>query len=129
MNASDIEKIKNEALNEARAESFDPNWQPLEKAIPAEYLDGFMWMNSTHTESTIIEHYKHGITRRYLNIDLDGNFYVYKCGQYVLIEKSEALSHVYADIFKMNATPSTAYDQNYICNRNKALNDLGYKVV
>ena len=42
-----------------------------------------------------IELYKHGLTRRYLNISADGQrFYRYSDGTYVEVTKAVALDHV-----------------------------------
>lgn len=50
----------------------EPDWKPLEGAIPAEWCGGFMWMTRITQGATVIELYKHGLTRRYLNLDHDG---------------------------------------------------------
>ena len=42
----------------------EPNWAPLERAVPATELENFMYMGCAGE----IELYKHRFTRRYLNI-------------------------------------------------------------
>jgi hypothetical protein len=42
----------------------EPNWAPLEAALPAAELENFMYMGSAGE----IELYKHRFTRGYLNI-------------------------------------------------------------
>ena len=69
----------------------EPNWTPLELAVPARELEDFMYMGRTGE----IELYKHRLTRRYLNISHDGRrFYRYCDGTYVEISLTEALDHV-----------------------------------
>jgi len=53
----------------------DPDWGPLERAIPRQWCGGFMWMNRIEADGVVIELYKHGITRRYLNLDQDNKAY------------------------------------------------------
>jgi hypothetical protein len=69
----------------------EPNWTPLELAVPARELENFMYMGRAGE----IELYKHSLTRRYLNISRDGRrFYRYCDGTYVEISQAEALDHV-----------------------------------
>lgn len=51
----------------------EPDWKPLERVLPAEWWGGFMWMSRVTRGETVIELHKHGITRRYLNLDHEGN--------------------------------------------------------
>src|SRR3954451_22582261 len=48
--------------------SSSPDWEPLERTLPAEQWAGFMWMGLAPGGICL---YKHGITRRYLNLRLD----------------------------------------------------------
>jgi hypothetical protein len=69
----------------------EPNWTPLELAVPAWELENFMYMGRAEE----IELYKHVRTRRYLNIGRDGGkFYRYCSGTYVEISQADALDHV-----------------------------------
>ena len=69
----------------------EPNWIPLELAVPACELEDFMHMG----HSGEIELYKHRITRRYLNIGRNSNkFYQYLDEQYVEVTQTAALEHV-----------------------------------
>ena len=69
----------------------EPNWTPLERVLPASELENYMYMG----RAGAIELYKHGLTRRYLNVSHDGRRF-YRCcdGTYVEISRSEALDHV-----------------------------------
>ena len=70
-----------------------PDWRPLENALPSEFCEDFMFMGKAGD----IVLYKHRITRRYLNIDaVTGKFYRYTNGQYVEIDRRQAFDSVYA---------------------------------
>jgi hypothetical protein len=69
----------------------EPNWGPLERAVPATELENFMYMGRAGE----VELYKHRITRRYLNIGRNSErFYRYLNGEYVEISRAAALEHV-----------------------------------
>ena len=69
----------------------EPNWIPLELAVPACELDDFMYMGRAGE----IELYKHRMTRRYLNIGRNSHkFYRYLDEQYVEVTQNAALEHV-----------------------------------
>jgi hypothetical protein len=69
----------------------EPNWAPIELAIPTREFEHFMYMGRAGE----IELYKHRLTRRYLNISGDGlRFYRYCDGTYVEISQSDALDYV-----------------------------------
>ena len=69
----------------------EPNWAPLERAVPVTDLENFMYMGRVGE----IELYKHRITRRYLNIGQNSErFYRYLNGEYVEISRAAALEHV-----------------------------------
>lgn len=69
----------------------EPNWAPLELAVPAWELENFMYMGRAGE----IELYKHRLTRRYLNIGRNSqSFYQYLDGKYVEITQAAALDHV-----------------------------------
>ena len=70
----------------------EPNWTPLELAVPACELENFMYMGRAGE----IEFYKHRVTRRYLNIERNSQkFYRYLDGKYVEITRGAALEHVH----------------------------------
>ena len=70
-----------------------PDWRPLENALPSEFCEDFMFMGKAGD----IVLYKHRITRRYLNIDaVTGKFYRYTNGEYVEIDRRQAFDSVYA---------------------------------
>ena len=70
-----------------------PDCRPLERALPSEFCEDFMFMGKAGD----IVLYKHRITRRYLNIDAaTGKFYRYANGEYIEIERRQAFDSVYA---------------------------------
>ena len=71
-----------------------PDWRPLENAMPPEYCESFMFMGKAGD----IVLYKHCLTRRYLNIDaVTGKFCRYANGEYVEIDRRQALDSVYGN--------------------------------
>ena len=69
----------------------EPNWTPLELAVPDCERENFMYMGRAGE----IELYKHRFTRRYLNIERNSQkFYRYLDGKYVEITRAAALEHV-----------------------------------
>ena len=70
----------------------EPNWEPLERALPFHQCSDFMYMGRAGE----IEVYKHYMTRRYLNIARNSQtFYRYSEGKYVEVSQAEALDHVF----------------------------------
>src|SRR6266700_7109272 len=73
--------ISNRVLSKRRCNSehadgglVEANWKPLEKVLGKARCAGFMFMGRVNG----INLYKHGITRTYLNLDDDGNCYVFR---------------------------------------------------
>jgi hypothetical protein len=59
----------------------EPIWEPLEKLLPLELVEGFMSMYQTSThEGPTIHAYKHIDTRRYLFLDETGDSWRYTNG-------------------------------------------------
>ena len=70
----------------------EPNWKPLEGVLSREHCEDFMFMGSAGG----IVLYKHRDTRRYLNIEAEtGRFYRYANGDYIEINREQAIEHVY----------------------------------
>ena len=49
-----------------------PQWAPLEKVVPAEQRNNWMWMGFVDYGNRRIEQYKHCDSRGYLNLDAGG---------------------------------------------------------
>jgi hypothetical protein len=70
----------------------EPDWKPLEGVLSRELCKDFMFMGSAGG----IVLYKHRDTRRYLNIEAEtGRFYRYANGDYIEINREQAIEHVY----------------------------------
>ena len=70
----------------------EPNWEPLKGVLWSDDCCCFMYMGTT---SGIVL-YKHRYTRRYLNIEAEtGRFYRYADGDYIEINRVQAIEHVY----------------------------------
>jgi hypothetical protein len=85
----------------------EPDWEPLEATIPYEWCGSFMFMGYSRE----IRLYKHGLTRRYLNVDPQGNTYRYvhdgsddHPGHYVPQPRAEAIKHVFEHLKEMGYT-------------------------
>lgn len=107
----------------------DPDWSPLEAAIPYGWCGGFMWMNRVTDGDRVIELYKHGITRRYLNLDKNSQAYRYSDHGYVAVTLESALDHVFDGIEEMGWTRETKYDEQFIRAKHKALRASGWTVI
>jgi|HubBroStandDraft_5_1064220.scaffolds.fasta_scaffold06442_7 hypothetical protein len=69
-----------------------PDWKPLEAVLSPEDCAAFMYMG--HVGGIVL--YKHSDTRRYLNIDAaSGRFYRYTDGNYIEIDRKQAIDQVY----------------------------------
>jgi hypothetical protein len=100
----------------------EPNWKPLEARLGATRCVGFMFMGRAHG----INHYKHGISRRYLLLDDEGRAYqtVGRDGcREIPIE--EALAVVEAPLKELGETLETPYDSAYVLRKEAALREAG----
>ena len=98
----DLEGLKSEMAKALRAQgAHEPDWDPLEKTIPYEWCGSFMFMGY----SGAIRLYKHGLTRRYLNIDPEGRTYGYAGnGRYFEIPVEAAIEACYERLEEMGYT-------------------------
>jgi hypothetical protein len=73
-----------------------PFWTPLESTVQ-DRCRYFMFMGQVQQDGTLIFLYKHKVTRRHLNIDLNDLTYVFRVdpGRYFLIPREEALENVF----------------------------------
>jgi len=99
----------------------DAHWKPLENRLGPERCVGFMFMGRLNG----INLYKHGITRRYLNLDDNGNAYVYRGkGSFDPVDFEDALAWA-VDCLGEGETLKTAYDAEYIARKEAALAAAG----
>jgi hypothetical protein len=107
----------------------EPNWDPLHTVVPLEHCRGFMWMHRETWKGRTIEHYKHGITRRYLSLDHDGRAVVRRRRSFVNVPVERAVDNVFEGIEALGATRSTPYDEAYRLEKYRRLRDAGWTVV
>jgi hypothetical protein len=103
----------------------EPDWEPLHRALPLEWCDGFMFMGYWGD----IRLYKHGFTRYYLNLDADGNAYRYTGSCYVPTSLDAAIEHVFDGLEEMGETRSSVWDHRALRRRYEALSRAGWTVV
>lgn len=121
----------------------EPNWLPLEALLPVEECAGFMFMGGAHAKVMCdgyakrgIWSYKHGITRRYLHIGDDLRVYTYRgdlcpLGDpwYQRANTEWAIKCAFDGIDRLGATRTTAYNDDFIAERNARLVAAGFTVV
>ncbi len=118
-----VDAIRDEYL------SGEPDWGPLHAAIPIEHCNGFMWMQRFAWNGEVVESYKHGITRRYINLDHRGHAYLYRDGEYVDVPVGIAVELVFADLSLMGATRETAYNEAYIREKHRKAREMGWTII
>jgi hypothetical protein len=107
----------------------DPNWEPLEGVLPAEWCGGFMWMNRVVDNGVVIELYKHGITRHYLNLDAGGGAYRWTGSGYEPMSLEEAIDHAFDGIEETRWDRTTVYDDEVKAEKYRALREAGWTVI
>ena len=100
----------------------EPNWKPLVDKLGEERCAGFMFMGRVNG----INLYKHGIARKYLNLDDSGQCYV--CRDKWGFEKAgfdAQLRELEAALAQLGETLKSVYDELYIEQKRKALQKAG----
>jgi hypothetical protein len=100
----------------------DPNWKPLVDKLGEERCVGFMLMGRVNG----INLYKHGIARKYLNLDDSGQCYV--CCEKWRFEKADfddQLGKLEVALAQLGETLQSVYDESYIDQKRKALKAAG----
>lgn len=105
----------------------EPDWAPLEKALPLKWCGGFMFMGYHKG----IRMYKHGFTRYYLFLDEDANAYSYDADTetYERIPLPMAIELVFDGLEEMGYKRSSPYDDAAIEEKNRRLAEAGWNVV
>jgi hypothetical protein len=116
----DLQEGWAQILKEHRAD--EPDWAPLEKVLPSQWCDGFMFMGYCGD----IRLYKHGFTRNYLNLDAEGKTYRYTGTSYVPTSFEAAIEHVFEGLEEMGETRSSVYDAAAIRRKHEALRKAGW---
>jgi hypothetical protein len=107
----------------------DPNWKPLEAVLPAEWCGGFMWMNRVVDKGVVIELYKHGITRLYLNLDADGGAHRWTGSGYEPMQLEEAIDRAFDGIEETGWDRTIVYDDEVKAEKYRALREAGWTVI
>jgi hypothetical protein len=98
------------------------NWVPLEKRLGRERCVGFMYMGKVNG----VNLYKHGITRTYLNLSDQGECYVSRGKwRYERADFAVELEKLEASLRKVGETLATAYNDEYIAAKDRALQEAG----
>jgi hypothetical protein len=87
-----------------------PDWQPLERALPDAWLDGWMFMffDTPPDDGELLRSYKHSITRCYLHLRVEqGGVAAYRHlggGRYLPAKLVEEVEAAYAAIEQLGFT-------------------------
>jgi hypothetical protein len=128
MDEINIDKLSEDLTDLMKDYEFDnPNWDPLEKVLPLKWCAGFMWMGATQG----IHLYKHGFTRRYLNLDGRGNAYRYlgTGNRYARMDLGEAIEVVFEGLEEMRKTRESPYDDDAVREKHEALAKAGWTTI
>lgn len=100
----------------------EPNWKPLIDKLGEERCGGFMFMGRVNG----INLYKHGIARLYLDLDDEGNCYIYRGkSHFERVDFNVQLQKLETALTEMGETLDSVYDEAYIARKEKALADAG----
>ena len=100
----------------------EPNWKPLVEKLGEERCVGFMYMGRVNG----VNLYKHGIARKYLNLDDSGQCYV--CREKWRFEEADfdtQLEMLEAALAQLGETLKSVYDVSYIEQKRRALQNAG----
>lgn len=101
----------------------EANWRPLEEKLDPAQCVGFMFMGLLNG----VNLYKHGLSRRYLNLGDDGRAYRYlDRGRFAEIPFEQGLSWVVEPLAAMGETLETPYDEDYKARRSACLRVAGW---
>ena len=104
----------------------EANWRPLETKLGTARCAGFMFMGRLNG----INQYKHGLSRRYLFLDDEGQAYeAAGRNEFREIPFDEALARVEEPLKELGETLETAYDDAYVSRKDAALQAAGIEVL
>lgn len=120
----DLKPEWSKLLREFRAD--EPDWDPLESLLPIEWCGSFMFMGYVGE----IRLYKHGLTRRYLNIDPQGNTYGYlgSADAYERIPREKAIDEVFEGLEEMGYTRD-GHHAAMRADRRRRMEESGWTIV
>lgn len=103
----------------------EPNWKPLIDKLGERRCAGFMYMGRVNG----INVYKHGIARVYLNLDDQGQCYVYRGrSRFEPVEFLVQLQRLEKALADLNETLDSAYDEAYIAQKKRDLRRTGIEL-
>lgn len=73
-------------------------WKALEDAVGERNASIFMFMGHFFKDGNAVFQYKHIDSRRYLNIDLEGNFLRYTGEEYEPVTRAAAMERVFGEV-------------------------------
>src|SRR5882724_10049029 len=104
----------------------ETNWKPLETRLGAVRCAGFMFMGRLNG----INQYKHGLSRRYLFLDDEGQAYEAPGrNEFREIRFDEALARVEEQLKESGETLETAYDDAYVSRKEATLQAAGVEML
>jgi hypothetical protein len=113
----------------AEFDTDDPDWAPLEAALPIEECAGFMWMYRAQFDGAPIEVYRHAITRRWLHLGHDGTAFGWsERDGYRPISVDAAIEHVFEGLAELGATRETN-GAEYLAERDARAAEAGWMVI
>ncbi len=125
-----VEAAIDRAAQAPPAVSPAPDWRPLEALLGPALIGQFMAMGeATAPDGTRVMLYKHGMTRRYLNVSADLRTWQYCNATYRPQSLAAALLNAFTNAEDYGALPSVAYDADFRAKRDAALAAAGYRVI
>ena len=103
----------------------EPNWKPLIDKLGERPCAGFMFMGRVNG----INLYKHGITRTYLNLDDQGQCYIYRGkSRFDPVDFHVELQKLEKTLADMGHTLNSVYDEAYIAKKTRDLRKAGIEL-
>jgi hypothetical protein len=105
----------------------NPDWKPLLRVVPEKWCPAFQFMGYEGD----IRIYKHGWTRRDLNLDPDGNAYAFldATRSWLKIPVEAAIEDVFAGLDDIGVSREDPYDDAAREKKRNALADAGWTVI
>lgn len=103
----------------------EPNWKPLIDKVGERRCAGFMFMGRVNG----INLYKHGIARLYLNLDDQGQCYVYRGKScFEAADFAVELQRLEKALAELGETLDSVYDETYIARKTRDLRKAGIEL-
>lgn len=118
-----------------KSEMWKPLYNFLKEIFGDDYknaADSCMYFGTMNISGTVVSQYKHGVTRRYITVDDNGNPYNLHDKKLTKTTYKEAFDKFYEDIEKFSFIGGNPYFtkySEYAEKRDNALKELGYNVI